>query len=101
MAKSDNLQSVEHNRNEDAMRLLWAQIQKQADIAAQGGGIKRIEKEHAKGKLTARERLTELFDRDTKPLEIGGLAGEGQYVEHGGCPAGGVVVQMGRVHNRL
>ena len=101
MAKSDNVQSVEHNRNEDAMRLLWSQIQKQTDTAAQGGGAARIAKEHAKGKLTARERLIELFDQNTTPLEIGGLAGEGQYPEHGGCPAGGVVVQMGHVHNRL
>lgn len=101
MAKSDNLQSVEHNQNEDAMRLLWAQISKKADTAAQGGGIKRIEKEHAKGKLTARERLSKLFDPNTTPLEIGALAGEGMYEEHGGCPAGGVVVQIGRIHKRL
>ena len=101
MAKSDNLQSVEHNQNEDAMRLLWAQISKKADTAAKGGGIKRIEKEHAKGKLTARERLSGLFDPNTTPLEIGALAGEGMYEEHGGCPAGGVVVQIGRIHKRL
>ncbi len=101
MVKSDNIQSIEHNHNEDAMRLLWAQIEKQSNMAAQGGGIKRIEKEHAKGKLTARERLTELFDPNTTPLEIGGLAGEGQYAEYGGCPAGGVVVKMGRVQNRM
>ena len=81
MAKSDNVQSVEHNRNEDAMQLLWSQIQKQTDTAAQGGGAARIAKEHAKGKLTARERLIELFDQNTTPLEIGGLAGEGQYPE--------------------
>lgn len=101
MAKMDNPLSVEHNRNEDAMRLRWAQIEKMTNLAAQGGGTKRIAKEHAKGKLTARERLIQLFDSDTSPLEIGGLAGEGMYEEHGGCPGGGVVVQMGRVHGRL
>ena len=101
MAKMDNPLSVEHNRNEDAMRLRWAQIEKMTNLAAQGGGAKRIAKEHAKGKLTARERLIQLFDSDTSPLEIGGLAGEGMYEEHGGCPGGGVVVQIGRVHGRL
>ncbi|MGY8941558.1 MAG: acyl-CoA carboxylase subunit beta [Flavobacteriales bacterium] len=97
----DNPLSVEHNRNEDAMRLRWAQIEKMTNLAAQGGGSKRIAKEHAKGKLTARERLIQLFDSDTSPLEVGGLAGEGMYEEHGGCPGGGVVVQIGRVHGRL
>jgi propionyl-CoA carboxylase beta chain len=33
--------------------------------ARQGGGAKRIEAQHAKGKLTARERIALLFDRDT------------------------------------
>jgi acetyl-CoA carboxylase carboxyltransferase component len=86
------------NANEDAMRLRMSDIQQRLDRAALGGGQKRIEKEHAKGKLTARERLLQLFDEGCEPLEIGGLAGEGMYEEHGGCPGGGVVVQIGRVH---
>lgn len=86
------------NANEDAMRLRMSDIQQRLDRAALGGGQKRIEKEHAKGKLTARERLLQLFDEGCEPLEIGGLAGEGMYGEHGGCPGGGVVVQIGRVH---
>ncbi len=63
MAKMDNPLSVEHNRNEDAMRLRWAQMEKMTNLAAQGGGAKRIAKEHAKGKLTARERLIQLSIR--------------------------------------
>lgn len=89
------------NANDDAMRLRLADIQRLVDKAAMGGGPKRAEKEHAKGKLTARERLALLFDEGQEPLEIGALAGEGMYEEHGGCPGGGVVVQIGRVHNRL
>ena len=89
------------NANDDAMRLRLADIQRLVDKAAMGGGPKRTEKEHAKGKLTARERLALLFDEGQEPLEIGALAGEGMYEEHGGCPGGGVVVQIGRVHNRL
>ena len=86
------------NANEDAMRLRISDIQRLLDRAALGGGQKRIDKEHAKGKLTARERLAQLFDEGCSPLEIGALAGEGMYEEHGGCPGGGVVVQIGRVH---
>ena len=82
------------------MRLLWAPIRDRIQIAAKGGGQKRIDKEHAKGKKTARERLQLLFDEHSKPIEIGGLAGEGMYQEHGGCPAGGVVVQIGKILGR-
>lgn len=101
MAKTSKSQSLDANRNEDAMRLLWTPIRDRLEIASQGGGKKRIEKEHAKGKLTARERLALLFDDGSQPIEIGGLAGDGMYEEHGGCPAGGVVIQMGHISERL
>jgi acetyl-CoA carboxylase carboxyltransferase component len=89
------------NRNADAMRLVWSSIRDQIEKAALGGGRQRIEKEHAKGKLTARERLDRLFDSGSRPIEIGALAGKGMYEEEGGCPGGGVVVQMGHVEGRL
>ncbi|MBL6866283.1 MAG: acyl-CoA carboxylase subunit beta [Flavobacteriales bacterium] len=100
MPNNQSSQSIDANRNEDAMRLLWAPIRDRIQIAAKGGGQKRIDKEHAKGKKTARERLQLLFDEHSKPIEIGGLAGEGMYQEHGGCPAGGVVVQIGKILGR-
>lgn len=89
------------NRNADAMRLAWSSIRDQIEKAALGGGRQRIEKEHAKGKLTARERLDRLFDSGSDPIEIGALAGEGMYEQEGGCPGGGVVVQIGHVEGRL
>lgn len=92
---------LQANRNADAMRLAWSSIRDRIEKAALGGGRKRIEKEHAKGKLTARERLERLFDANSRPIEIGALAGEGMYEEEGGCPGGGVVVQMGHVEGRL
>jgi acetyl-CoA carboxylase carboxyltransferase component len=82
------------------MDALVARIEALQARAALGGGPERIAAEHGKGKLTARERLALLFDADEVPLEVGGLAGEGMYAEHGGCPAGGVVVAIGRVHGR-
>ena len=92
------IDSLVLNANEDAMRLRMSAIQKRIDQAALGGGAKRIEKEHQKGKLTARERLKLLFDEGAEVLEIGALAGEDMYEAHGGCPGGGVVVQIGDVH---
>lgn len=92
---------LEYNRNDDAMRMLLSDLRRLEAKVALGGGQKRIDKQHALGKLTARERLAALFDPGEPPLEIGGLAGEGMYAEQGGCPSGGVVVQIARVHGRL
>lgn len=74
--------------------------EKQARIRL-GGGPSRIKSEHAKGKMTARERISALVDTDTPFQEIGLFAGDGMYEEEGGCPAGGVVVGLGMVSGRL
>ena len=66
-----------------------------------GGGTKKIEKQHESGKLTARERIALLIDKNSEQLEIGALAGEGMYAEHGGCPSGGVVVVIGYIHKKM
>lgn len=65
-----------------------------------GGGQKRIEKEHAKGKLTARERIEKLLDEDSEFYELGLWAGYEMYDEVGGCPGGGVVTGVGKVEGR-
>jgi len=101
MPKSANPSDIEANRHEDAMRLAWTPIRDRIEIAAQGGGAERIQREHEKGKMTARERLAALFDSEARPIEIGALAGEDMYEAQGGCPGGGVVVQIGPVHGRL
>ena len=66
-----------------------------------GGGLKRIEREHDRGKMTARERIEALIDDETAFLELGLFAGHGMYEEDGGCPAAGTVVGLGRVSGRL
>ncbi len=66
----------------------------------QGGGQKRIDKEHNKGKLTARERIQALIDKDSKFQELGLWAGYEMYQEQGGCPSGGVVTGIGEVSGR-
>ncbi|WP_026350962.1 acyl-CoA carboxylase subunit beta [Dyadobacter beijingensis] len=65
-----------------------------------GGGSKKIDAQHQKGKLTARERIGYLTDDGSHFLEIGAFVGEGMYEEDGGCPSGGVVVGIGYVSGK-
>ncbi|MFK7946808.1 MAG: acyl-CoA carboxylase subunit beta [Saprospiraceae bacterium] len=91
---------LDFNKNEDSMQLAVAQLRHRMNKTALGGGQKRIDKQHKKGKLTARERVDYLLDDNTESIEIGGFAGHEMYEEHGGCPAGGVVVVIGYVAGR-
>ena len=83
--------NLNFNKNDDNMRLLVSKMKRRHVKVALGGGIKKIKNQHAKGKLTARERIDYLKDKDADFLEIGAFAGNGMYVEYGGCPSGGVV----------
>jgi 3-methylcrotonyl-CoA carboxylase beta subunit len=96
-----NKETILQNQNEDALKLLVADIRKKLDVIRLGGGQKNIDKLHAKGKLSARERVDLLVDKDSPVIEIGAFAGYEMYPEHGGCPAGGVVVVMAYVAKRL
>jgi 3-methylcrotonyl-CoA carboxylase beta subunit len=91
---------IESNRNEDHMKLLISAMHRKLEKIMQGGGKTRIEKEHARGKMTARERIEALLDPGTERFEIGAFAGENMYEEQGGCPSGGVVVVIGYVSKR-
>ncbi|GAB5554222.1 MAG: carboxyl transferase domain-containing protein [Saprospiraceae bacterium] len=96
MTKTD----LEQNKNEDEMQLLIAKMQHRLKAVYLGGGEKKLAKQKAKGKLTARERVELLLDEESSFLEIGAFAGYGMYEEYGGCPAGGVVVGIGKVSGR-
>ncbi len=74
-------------------------LSKEAEIKL-GGGKTRIESEHSKGKLTARERIERLMDDGSSFLEIGLWAGEGMYTDVGGCPSGGVVTGIIQIQGR-
>ena len=91
---------LEFNKNDDFMRLKISAMERELNIIKDGGGKKRIEKLHSKGKLSARERIDLLLDQDTESLEIGAFAGYEMYAEHGGCPAGGVVIKIGYVSGK-
>jgi len=91
---------IKFNKNEDQNKLLLSQLRKRLAKVKLGGGKSRIEKQHAQGKMTARERIAYLLDSDEKSIEIGALVGEGMYKEHGGCPSGGVVIKIGHVKGK-
>jgi 3-methylcrotonyl-CoA carboxylase beta subunit len=96
MAKTD----IEFNKNEDQFKQLVYQLKSKEKKTKLGGGEKKIEEQHQKGKLTARERIEYLTDKNSDFLEIGLFAGDGMYKEVGGCPSGGVVTGIGYVHGR-
>ena len=88
------------NKNEDYNKLLVTDLKKRLVQVRLGGGKSKIEKEHAKGKLTARERIDYLLDPKSKSIEIGAFAGDGMYESHGGCPSAGVVVKIGYIKGK-
>ena len=84
-----------------SMDALLQQLEEKYKQVKLGGGTKRIEKEHEKGKLTARERIDYLRDSNTDFLEVGAFVADGMYEEEGGCPSGGVVTGIGMVSGRM
>ncbi|WP_212004105.1 acyl-CoA carboxylase subunit beta [Chitinophaga sp. HK235] len=95
-----NQVDLETNKNEDAMRLAISTMKNRMGIIEQGGGKKSLEKVRQRGKLTARERIQYLIDKDTPFTEIGAFAAYEMYPEYGGCPAAGTIGGIGYVSGR-
>ena len=91
---------IEFNSNEDFNKLALSELRKRLKKVKEGGGAKNLEKLHAQGKLSARERIDYLLDKNTPSIEIGAFAGDGMYAEYGGCPSAGVVVVIGYVSGK-
>jgi len=87
--------------NRDALVALLAALRAQEDTIRLGGGAKAAEAQHAKGRLTVRERLAVLLDEGTELLELGLWAAHEMYTEYGGAPGAGVVTGLGSVTGRL
>lgn len=77
----------------DELRAAHAQI-------VLGGGSAAIDRQHAKGRLTARERIARLVDPGAAQLEIGFWAAHGMYEQWGGAPSAGVVTTIASVAGR-
>ena len=94
------MSALDFNKNDDNMRLLISKMKRKYAKIILGGGKEKIEKEHSKGKLTARERIEYLKDIDADFFEIGAFAGEGMYEKHGGCPSGGVIAGITHIQKK-
>ena len=92
---------IAFNKNEDQLKLMISKLNKELNLIYLGGGKEKIEKQHSKGKLSVRERVRLLLDRNSISVEIGAFAGYRMYDEYGGCPAGGVVVVLGYINQKL
>jgi len=80
------------------LRELTDQLQTLEAKLRLGGGPDKIDRQHQQGKLTARERIELLLDKDAYTQEIGLLVAYDQY--EGGAPGAGVVTVVGRVEGR-
>ena len=77
-----------------------SQMRNEEEKIREGGGLKAIESQHNKGRLTARERINLLVDAGTF-FEINSFAAYAMYEEWGGAPSAGVITGLGRIHTRL
>ncbi len=107
-AKADNtlkskleLNSARFQSNREALLALMGTLRSTEADLRMGGGAKATEAQHTKGRLTVRERLDLLLDKDNEFLELGLWAAHGMYGEYGGAPGAGVVTGIGRVSGRL
>ncbi len=92
---------LEFNKREDENKRRWSDINSVLHKIYKGGGESRLQKQRDEGKLTARERIEFLLDKNRDSIEIGAFAGYEMYENEGGCPSGGVVVVMGYVSGQL
>lgn len=91
---------MEQQAEKNSLPVLIQKTEEYLQKIYEGGGQKAILKQKEKGKLTARERIAYLLDKNTTFVEIGAFAGWEMYKEEGGCPAGGTVAGIGYVSGR-
>ncbi|RDI95007.1 acyl-CoA carboxylase subunit beta [Meiothermus sp. QL-1] len=97
---SSERDSAQFKQNKDSWVRRIAEFQDTLSQIRQGGGPKAIERQHARGRLTARERIARLVDPGTLPEELFSYAGWQMYPEWGGAPGGGVVTAIGQIAGR-
>ncbi|MDQ3142933.1 MAG: acyl-CoA carboxylase subunit beta, partial [Bacteroidota bacterium] len=93
--------NIDYLKNEDAMKMALSRLNSELEKIELGGGKKKLDAQRAQGKLTARERVDYILDKESDRCELGAFAGFEMYHDHGGCPAGGVIVTLGYIHKRL
>src|SRR6202034_352534 len=92
--------SARYEANMRFLADLMSQVRNEGEKICEGGGGKAIDNQHAKGRLTARERIALLADPETF-FDLGIYAAHNMYEEWGGAPAAGVITGMARVETRM
>src|SRR5713226_2645810 len=92
--------SLRFESNMRALADLVAQVRNEEEKIREGGGEKAIESQHAKSRLTARERIELLADPGSF-FELGLYAAHKMYEEWGGAPAAGVITGLARIESRM
>src|SRR6266404_2276400 len=92
--------SAKFEANMRFMADLVSQVRNEEEKIREGGGPKAIESQHAKGRLTARERIKLLAEAGTF-FELGAYTAFGMYEEWGGAPSAGVITGLARIHTRM
>ncbi len=87
-------------QSETTLHDLLKELRQHEDKLRLGGGAAAIERQHGKGRLTARERVAKLVDAESRLLELGLWAADGMYVDWGGAPGAGVVTAIGMIGGR-
>jgi 3-methylcrotonyl-CoA carboxylase beta subunit len=82
------------------LRSLWQELAAIETSIRAGGGPVAAARQHQKGRLTARQRITQLADPGTEPLELGLWSAHEMYSEWGGAPSAGVITTIAEVGGR-
>src|SRR5437588_5193228 len=98
---SVNTKSPEFEKNTRRMIDLVTQIKNEEEQILQGGGVKAIESQHKKGRLTARERIAKLIDPGSSLFELSIYAAYEMYEEWGGAPSAGTITGLARICGRV
>ena len=98
--RTADLQSVASQKNSRDMIDRLTEIKNEEETIRQGGDAKSIDTQHKKGRLTARERISQLIDPKSEFFELALYAAHEMYAEWGGAPAAGTITGLGKVSGR-
>jgi acetyl-CoA carboxylase carboxyltransferase component len=93
--------SPDFKKNSRHIVELLSKMKNQEELICQGGGVRAIESQHKKGRLTARERMARLIDPNTYFFELSLFAAFEMYEEWGGAPCAGTITGLARICGRL
>ena len=95
-----DINKEKYKNNVDSFNRLISNLNDLSKKIDNGGGKIAIEKQHSKGRLTARDRIKNLIDGDTVFFELGKFAAHGMYEEYGEIPAAGIIAGLGIINNQ-